>query len=101
MSTNEPESAPDSIVEAESAGDRDRLISRALADYLDCLSTQEFVDTDAFCRRYPDIALELRPLLVALNKMDELAETSVGAVSVEEDEPLPDKLSGHKILGVI
>ena len=101
MSANEPEDPPGFTVNEENGGERDRLISQALADYLDRLSNEEFVDTDAFCRQHPEIAMELRPLLRSLNKMDELAETSIGAVRLGEEEPLPEKLSGHKILGVI
>jgi len=101
MSANEPGDSSEFSANEENGSERDRLISQALADYLDRLSADEFVDADAFCRQHPEIAMELRPLLRSLNKMDEFAETSTGIGRLDEDEPLPEKLSGHKILGVI
>jgi serine/threonine protein kinase len=87
--------------ETDRDSERDILIANALADYLDRVAEEEYVDPDAFCRERPSIAMELLPLLQALNKMDQLADTSIGGVRNDQDDPLPDKLSGHKILGVI
>lgn len=101
MSTHEPKGIPESIGNGEGGSERQRLISQALADYLDRLSAKGFVDTDAFCRQHANIASELLPLLHSLKKMDELGGTSIGAVRLLDEELLPEKLSGHKILGVI
>jgi serine/threonine protein kinase len=88
-------------VDATKDAQRELLIAQALADYLDLVSAEEFVDADTYARKHPEIAAELLPLLRSLNKMDDLAETSVGAVPGDQNDPLPEKLSGHKILGVI
>jgi len=99
MNPGQEEQGPGS--EIENSAERERLISEVLAEYLDRLCTEEFVDADAFCRQHAAIAMELRPLLRSLHKMDECAETSDGESPRDDDEPLPEKLSGHKILGVI
>ena len=102
MSENEPERGSASPGNAPGgSSERDRLIAQALAEFLDRLAAEDFVDADAFCRQHPEVAMELRPLLRSLNKMDEIADTAIGSMSQEESEPLPEKLSGHKILGVI
>jgi Protein kinase domain len=101
MSGHRPEDGPQPAFDAANGGERDLQIAQALADYLDRVSAEEYVDTDAFCRQHPHIATELRPLLKSLNKMDELADNPVGLARPEPDEPLPEKLSGHKILGLI
>lgn len=101
MREDRPEDGRQSAFDEANGGERDLRIAEALADYLDHLSAEEYVDTDAFCRLHPDIATELRPLLKSLNKMDELTDDSAGVACPERDEPLPEKLSGHKILGLI
>jgi serine/threonine protein kinase len=59
------------------------------------------VEIDAFCKTRPGLEKELRPLLESLHEMD---GPSVSEDSVAEEggpEELPEKLSGHKILGEI
>jgi len=101
MSSDKRQDLPDPTLDAANGTERDLQIAKALADYLDRVSQQEFVDADKFCLEHPQIEAELRPLLRSLNKMDELADTSIGPAPVAQDDPLPEKLSGHKILGVI
>jgi len=83
----------------EGDGPREQLIAAALADYLDRVATDEYVNIDSFCRERPAIAMELRPLLRSLAAMDEPQDPLDSTEPA--DEPLPEKLSGHKILGVI
>ena len=68
----------------------------ALAEFLDRTTREEFVDVEAFCRERPGLEEDLRPLLQALSEMD--PETETGS---EQQDPLPERLSGHKILGEI
>jgi predicted Ser/Thr protein kinase len=86
---------------------RERAVAAALADYVDCASREEFVDPDEFCRKYPGLADELRPLLQALNEMEgppyfsgANSETQPAA-EIEAQSVLPRTLSGHTVLGEI
>ncbi|HTP68422.1 MAG TPA: protein kinase [Dongiaceae bacterium] len=101
MSSDRKPELPGHTPDPANGNDRDLQIAKALADYLDLVSQQEFVDAGKFCLEHPEIEAELRPLLQSLNKMDEFAETSIGVTPVGVKESLPEKLSGHKILGVI
>src|SRR5712664_1631940 len=86
---------------AEEASQKERAIAEALAAYVDRLSREEAVDIDAFCKATPGLEKELRPLLESLTEMDGPASSSPPGPAQEADEPLPHKLSGHKILGEI
>ena len=57
---NEPEAAGGG---AERASQRERDLAVALAAYVDRSSREEEVDIDEFCKRIPELAKELRPLL--------------------------------------
>jgi len=81
----------------ESASRREEAIAGALAEFLDRTSCEEFVDVEAFCREYPGLEQELRPLLQALAEMDEPSPKH-DAPATEPQDPLPERLSGHKIL---
>ena len=78
--------------------DRDRAVADALANYLDRISQEEFLDIDSFCEEHGSIAQELRPLLHSLNSMD---GTFPPLPAANLPEPLPQALSGHRILGEI
>src|SRR5215813_12864672 len=84
----------------ETAAGREEAIAAALAEFLDRTSREEFVDIDAFCREHPSLEEELRPLLRALAEMDE-TDYSQKATAMEPQDPLPERLSGHKILSEI
>jgi serine/threonine protein kinase len=80
--------------------DREQLIANAVAAYHDMLLRGEAIDPDAYCRDYPELDPELRAQLLALDEIDaalEQSEATRGAMAPE----LPERLSGHKILGVI
>jgi serine/threonine protein kinase len=82
------------------AADREAVVAAALAEFLDRASREEFVDVEAFCRDYPALEEDLRPLLEELTELDEPNPSKAEAGNNQED-PLPDRLSGHKILGEI
>ncbi len=71
--------------------DREQQIAEALADYLDRQARGEPANLEDFCRRYPELEPELRPQLEALTRMD-------ASTAAPTSEPLPERLSGHKIL---
>ncbi|HLY15583.1 MAG TPA: serine/threonine-protein kinase [Bryobacteraceae bacterium] len=78
-----------------SAPDREELLAQALADFLDRRARAETPTIDGFCRGYPDIAGELRPQLETLAALDDVLAPPPDAA------PMPDRLSGYKILGEI
>ncbi|HKW35365.1 MAG TPA: serine/threonine-protein kinase [Candidatus Acidoferrum sp.] len=82
------------------SAEREGAIAAALAEFLDRTSREEFVDVDAFCRDYKELEEELRPLLQVLKEMD-ATDYPKGNSTTEEPEPLPERLSGYKILGEI
>ncbi|MGH9675768.1 MAG: protein kinase domain-containing protein, partial [Candidatus Acidiferrum sp.] len=84
---------------------REQAVARALADFIDRQAHEEQVNVEVFCRQYPDLAADLGPLLDSLMAMD--PETDDGQEAVDPKEgagdsaPLPEQLSGHKILSEI
>src|SRR5438046_6142818 len=56
---------------AEESAERERAVAEALATYVDRVSREEMVDIEAFCKTFPGLEYELRPLLESLNEMDE------------------------------
>jgi len=78
--------------EKQEGGARESAIAVALAEFLDRTTREEFVDVEAFCRERPGLEEDLRPL----SEMDPKTETGS-----EQQDPLPERLSGHKILGEI
>src|SRR3984893_11529447 len=85
----------------EESAERERAVAEALAAYVDRVSREETVDIDAFCKTCPGLENELRPLLESLNEMDEPPFSESSAPESVEGEQLPERLSGHKILGEI
>jgi serine/threonine protein kinase len=85
----------------DESAERERAVAEALAAYLDQVSREETVDIDAFCRTCPGLENELRPLLESLNEMDGPPFSESLASASEGGEELPERLSGHKILGEI
>ncbi|HEY8459312.1 MAG TPA: protein kinase [Blastocatellia bacterium] len=77
--------------------DREQLIANAVAAYHDMLLQGEIVDPDAYCRDYPELDPELREQLSALDEID----AALTPAEAPRDAKLPERLSGHKILGVI
>ena len=85
----------------EESAERERAVAEALASYLDQVTREETVDIEAFCKTCPGLENELRPLLESLNEMDGPPFSEGSAPESEGGEELPERLSGHKILGDI
>jgi len=98
QSPRNPQNPPDS---GEESSARERAVAEALAAYVDQTSREETLDMDAFCSNYPGLENELRPLLESLNEMDEPKFSEGSDRESEGGEELPERLSGHKILGEI
>jgi len=83
--------------------DREQLIANAVAAYVDLQLQGEAVDTDAYCRAYPELDPELRAQILALDELDTvlLPSETPGAGQPPKAAELPERLSGHKILGEI
>ena len=102
MSVEEsPRNPQNPLPRAEESAERERAVAEALAAYVDRVSREETVDIEAFCKTCPGLESELRPLLESLNEMDEAPFSESSAPKSEEGEQLPERLSGHKILGEI
>jgi len=84
----------------EGVPDRERTIAAALGDFLDRTAQEEFVDIDRFCREYRAVEKDLRPLLQVLSEMDEDLYAEPTA-RTDGQEPVPPRLSGHKVLSEI
>jgi serine/threonine protein kinase len=102
MSSEEPQENPEETPSrAEESSKRERAVAEALAAYLDQVAREETVEIDAFCKTRPELEKELRPLLESLNEMDGPALSDGAGAESERGEELPERLSGHKILGEI
>jgi serine/threonine protein kinase len=80
---------------------REQLIASAIADYLDLSARNAHVDPVEFCRRYPPVEEELHALIDTMAGIDGVLEESELPSPADADEPLPDQLSGYRILSVI
>lgn len=80
--------------------DRERLVADAVAAYHDLRLQEEEIDPDEYCRAYPELDPELRAQLLALDEIDAVLELSE-APRINRAAELPERLSGHKILGEI
>jgi serine/threonine protein kinase len=96
-----PRNPENSTSRGEESTERERALAEALAAYLDQVSREETMDIEAFCKTCPGLENDLRPLLESLNEMDGLALSAGSAPESYRGEKLPERLSGHKILGEI
>jgi hypothetical protein len=100
MSDEETRRIPEKGSGKEGIADREAAIAAALAEFLDRSSREEFVDVAAFCRDHRTLEEDLRPLLQVLTQMDEGGHPPTEPAP-DKQSPLPERLSGHKILGEI
>src|SRR3989440_4087267 len=102
MSVEEsPRNPQNPLPRAEESAERERAVAEALAAYVDRVAREETVDIEAFCKTCPGLENELRPLLESLNEMDGPPFSEGSPPESEGGEELPERLSGHKILGDI
>ncbi|MBO0862625.1 MAG: serine/threonine protein kinase [Chloracidobacterium sp.] len=85
----------------QSSRDREQLLADVIAEYHDLRLQGEAIDPDAYCRDYPELDPELREQLLALDEIDTMLALSETPRAAGAMEQLPERLSGHKILGVI
>ena len=100
MNDEETRKNPKRETGKEGDADRDAAIAAALSEFLDRSSREEFVDLEAFCRDHRTLAEDLRPLLQVLAQMDE-GDHPATEPPADKQSPLPERLSGHKILGEV
>lgn len=78
---------------------RERELATAIARFIDRQSSGEPVDIDAFCRDHPDLLPELRLELEAVLRIDEALDSRhAGPAAVTTKEPMPERLSGLRVL---
>ncbi len=80
--------------------DREQLIANAVAAYADLRLQGEAIEPDKYCVENPELDPELREQLLALDELDTVLGPSEPARFNQASE-LPERLSGHKILGEI
>lgn len=81
--------------------DHEQRLAQVLAEYVDLLSSENPVDIECFCRRYPGLEADLRREIGTLHEMDVLTEFSaVGDVKPASGTVI-ERLSGHRILSEI
>ena len=68
-------------------------LAAALAEFLDRQAREENPSIESFLREYPDLACELRPAIEAVAEID-----SVVTLPPQVSLPLPERLSGHRVL---
>jgi tRNA A-37 threonylcarbamoyl transferase component Bud32 len=73
-------------------------VALALAEYNDLRVRQGLVDREAFCQRHPSLQPELGRQIETMENLQQLLDP--GGTPVEGEE-IPERLSGHKILGMI
>ena len=86
----------------DDASERERLVADAVARFVDCQSRGEAVDMDSFCRRHAHLLPELRIELQTITQIDGILEPEpMERPAPGPPEPLPERLSGNKVLGEI
>ena len=96
LQSNDPDSAGE-----ENISSRERLIAGAVADYLDLQLGGETIDALEFCRRHPQLQPELLAAIEALNHIDTILLDDPAPLTQEPPGDIPERLSGHRILGEI
>ncbi len=79
---------------------REQALAHAIAEFIDLQLREENVDPGAFCRVHPELEPDLGNELKSLLEFDGIVQ-GLAATEPSTAEPLPDHLSGHKILGLI
>jgi serine/threonine protein kinase len=81
---------------------REERIARAVAEYLDRQNQDEPIDPAVFCRLHPELQPDLGLQLQQLDSLDlALLQDQAGSGSGQGAEPVPERLSGHRILSEI
>jgi serine/threonine protein kinase len=80
--------------------DEDQRLANALADFLDLRARGEAIDAESFCREYPDL-LSLPSEIATIDRLDGLLDEPEPGPADDAAVPLPEKLSGHRIMGEI
>ncbi len=101
--TEPPAEKPDPVNGSPGVGEsREEVIAEAVAVFHDLLTREVAPSVDEFCLSHANLGPELRAGLLALLEIEEaLASLGREVVTPSEDDPLPERLSGYRILGVI
>ncbi len=99
--TDSPHTSPEAhCSNAQQSDAHEHALAQAVSEYLDLQAGEETVNLEEFCRRHPELGLELRTELEALLDIDGMLQNPFPKAQ-EVTEPLPERLSGHKVLGLI
>ncbi len=86
--------------DAQAHPDREQALAQAVAEFLDLQLREENADPDAFCRQRPELEPDLGRELKSLREFDGMVQ-DLAISKPPAADPLPEHLSGHKILGLI
>jgi predicted Ser/Thr protein kinase len=80
---------------------REQRVAEAVANFLDLQSRGEKVELESYCRERAPLMPELREQLQVTQGMEEMLTDHGLPPAGELEEELPERLSGHRILGEI
>jgi Protein kinase domain len=80
---------------------REQRVAEAVARFLDLQSRGEAVNIEDYCREHAALMPDLREQLEVTQGIEEMLTDQGIQPSGEPEEELPERLSGHKILGEI
>jgi len=92
----------DKDVKQQDAAAREQLVADAVAEYLDGLAQGATLDVESFCKMHSELEPDLRAGLEMAAGIDAMLQ-GADALPPERDGdvPLPERLSGHKVLSEI
>jgi len=101
MTRNENDAPASDAETRREATARERLLADAVAEYVDLQAAEESVDAEAFYLRHPELEPDLRTAIQTLASfdLDPRQESPLDTAAVRE--PIPERLSGHRIIGEI
>jgi serine/threonine protein kinase len=85
----------------DAGADRERAIAGAVARFVDAQARGETIDIAAFCRENASLLPELQAQLEAIQQIDRVLESGGGPQPAPDQQPLPERLSGLRVLDEI
>lgn len=95
-------SAPDPENPNQPSTNRESALAEAVSIFVNCQARGEAVDVERFCREHADLLPELRVELQTIESIDSILGVRPALQETTGvEEALPERLSGHRVLGEI
>jgi hypothetical protein len=95
-------SAPDPENPNQPSTSRESALAEAVSIFVNCQARGEAVDVERFCREHADLLPELRVELQTIESIDSILGVRPALQETTGvEEALPERLSGHRVLGEI